>query len=70
MSDPIEFHSSYAYAQRPIVITWEDERVQVKMVLSEWRTPEGKYFRIQAEDERIFEVLYNKDIENWQIQEM
>jgi len=69
MKSPVEFHSSYAYAQRPTIIIWEGERVKVEIVLSEWRSPEGKNFRIKAENGRIFDLIYDMVVENWQVQE-
>jgi hypothetical protein len=69
MKSPVEFHSSYDYAQRPIAVLWEGKRVQIKNVLAEWRSPEGKSFRVQAENGRIFDLIYNEDIENWQVRE-
>jgi hypothetical protein len=41
--------------------------MEVAEVLSEWRTPEGKGFRVRAGDGRAFEITYVESLDEWQI---
>jgi hypothetical protein len=68
MADRVECHSGYAYAQRPTALWWEGARLEVEAVQAEWRTPEGKVFRVCVAGGRVFEVLYNEPDDQWTIQ--
>jgi len=67
MADRVECHSGYAYAQRPIALWWEGARLEIAAVLAEWRTPEGKHFRVRVADGRVFEAVYVELYETWSL---
>ncbi len=67
MADRVECHSGYAYAQRPTALWWEGARLEIAAVLAEWRTPEGKHFRVRVADGRVFEVTYFDSEDEWSI---
>ena len=67
MSDRVECHSGYTYAQRPTALWWEGARLEVAAVLAEWRTPQGKHFRVRAADGRKFELEYSESEDAWNI---
>ena len=64
----VECHSDSAYAERPIALMWEGQRLEIDRVLSTWRTPGGQYFRVQTCDLRIFEITWCEVENEWQIQ--
>lgn len=67
MPDRVECHSGYTYAQRPTALWWEGTRLEVEAVQAEWRTPEGKGFRVQSVTGQIFELVYDSSKDEWSI---
>jgi hypothetical protein len=66
--DIVECHSSSAYPGRPLALIWEAQRLEISAILSQWRTPEALWFRVQTRDLRIFNLAYNEANDRWQIQ--
>ncbi len=64
----VQCHSGYDYAQRPIAIYPEGERLKVERVEGEWKTPDGKFFRVLTAGDQVFELLYNVVEDKWFIQ--
>ena len=58
MSDPVECHSGYEYAERPVALHWEGERLTVDEVEAGWRIPGGKRFRVRPADGRRLGPVY------------
>jgi hypothetical protein len=63
----VECRSGHTYAQRPLAFWWQEERLEVEAVESEWRTPMGKAFRVRCTNRKHFELEYNEQEDNWQI---
>ena len=63
----VECHSEYAYAEKPIALTWQGERLEVIEVLATWHTPEAECFRVRTSDEQVFELSYSEASDEWQI---
>ena len=63
----VECHSGYAYAQRPVAFEWEGQKLEIETIVAEWQTPEGKYFRVEINDQRNFELFYDPFQERWNI---
>jgi len=69
MAHPVECHSGYEYAQRPIGFLWEGEYLRIDVIIAEWRTPEGKGFRVRVVDGHNFELFYTQESDSWDIRE-
>ncbi len=67
MSDPVECHSGYEYAERPVALHWEGERLEITAIEAEWRIPGGHCFRVKTRDERKFELFYGELYDEWRI---
>jgi len=67
MDAAVECHSGYAYAERPVALQWQAERLEIKTILAEWQTPEGKHFRVQTTDDQNFELIYKIAVDTWEI---
>jgi hypothetical protein len=67
MSELVECHSGFTYADRPSALTWEGQRLKISRILAEWRSPESSHFRVRSEDGREFELVYTQLTEKWQI---
>jgi len=66
--DIVECLSSSAYPERPLALTWDGQRLEVAAVLSQWRTPEALFFRVQTRDGRLFDLAFSLAGNSWQIQ--
>ena len=64
----VECHSSSAYDERPIALTWEGQRLEIIEILADWRTPDEHRFRVRTSDLRTFELAYRAAEHEWQIQ--
>lgn len=67
MTDQVLCHASYAYAVRPRALIWQGERLAVAAVLTEWRTPAEKTFRVRTHDDRFFDLIYDLSQDAWRI---
>ena len=63
----VECHSGSEYAEQPTALQWEGQRLEIKAVLAQWRTPEGKCFRVRAAGGREFELFYGERSAEWRI---
>lgn len=63
----VECRSDSEYAERPTAFYWQDQRLEIAEVLSRWRTPQGKSFRVRTVDDQVFELAYDEITAEWQI---
>ncbi|RME86658.1 MAG: hypothetical protein D6770_11380 [Anaerolineae bacterium] len=61
----VECHSEFTYAEKPTALVWEGERLVIAEVLRQWRSPEGRHFRVRTEDGRVFELFYDEANDEW-----
>ncbi len=63
----VECHSGYEYAEKPVALHWEGQRVEIEQVEAEWRIPGGHCFRVRVGDGRRFELFYGELYDEWRI---
>jgi hypothetical protein len=68
----VECRSDSEYAERPLGVYWQGERLEVVEIISQWRTPEGKWFRVRTQKSpskgvQIFDLFYHEMNAVWQI---
>lgn len=68
MSDHVWTYSGGEYAERPRALNWEGDRVEIDAILARWRAPGKKGFRVRTSDARVFELIYDERLEEWDIQ--
>ncbi|MGD8812962.1 MAG: hypothetical protein PVI78_00645 [Anaerolineales bacterium] len=66
-SKTVEAHSGYTYGERPVALYWEGSRLQIAEVEARWRVPSGNGFRVRTEDNRVFELYYDRSSDEWRI---
>ncbi len=66
-TDIVECHSGYTYAERPIALIWEGDRLEVDEIEARWRIPGGLRFRVRTVDGRVFELFYGELYDEWRI---
>ena len=69
MTEMVECHSGSSYAERPVALSWEGQRLEIAEILAEWRTPGGKHFRVRTNGGQTFELSYGEASGEWQIQQ-
>jgi len=67
MSERVECHSGYEYAERPLALTWRGMRYPVSAIEAEWRIPGGRKFRVRTEAGARFELLYAELADEWRV---
>ena len=66
--DLVECHSGSVYAEHPTALKWEGQRLEIEKVLSTWRTPGERHFRVRTSDQHSFELTWREAENEWQIQ--
>ena len=67
MTELVECLSDIEYAERPVALYWQGERLEILQVIAGWRTPEAKWFRVIGEDGQIFELGYTYASDAWSV---
>ncbi len=67
VSELVECHSGSEYAERPVALRWEGQRLEVEEVEEHWRIPGGKRFRVRVSDGRRFELFYGELYDEWRV---
>lgn len=70
MSDLVECHSGYEYAERPTALNWEGQRLEIEKIEDQWRIPGGRCFRVQTSGGRRFELFYGELYDEWRVNEI
>jgi hypothetical protein len=65
----VECRSDSEYAERPVALYWQEQRLEIVEILARWRTPAGKGFRVRTADDQIFELTYDEITADWLIQQ-
>jgi hypothetical protein len=68
VTELVECYSGTKYAERPIALNWQGERLLIAAILDSRRSPSGQRFRVQTEDGRVFELHYDERTDQWEIQ--
>ena len=69
MTELVECHAGYTYAERPTAVLWGDKRLSVLELIERRNTPDGRYFLVRTEDDLAFILIYNEFDDAWQVRE-
>jgi hypothetical protein len=64
----VECRSDTQYAERPLSLVWEGRRLEIAEILSRWRGPAERGFRVQTADRQVFELTYREVPDEWTVQ--
>lgn len=67
MTDLVECHSGHEYAERPVFLYWEGQRLEIEEIVARWRVPGGKRFQVLTTDGQTFELFYGELYDEWRI---
>ena len=65
MCNLVQCRSDSAYAERPVALHWQGERLEVVEILARWRSPEGVGFRVIVGGGQVFELFYLETDSAW-----
>ena len=67
--NPVECYSGSRYAERPLALWWQGQRLNVAALLDSWRSPTGPCFRVRTAGPQgnIFELTYDELQDKWGI---
>ena len=65
----VECYAGHSYAERPKAFCQDGKRFEVQAIEAEWRSPEGKHFRVSVKNNGVYELIYHPDRDSWQIRE-
>ena len=63
----VECHSGFKYAERPLALHWEGERLEIEQIVSQSRIPGGKRFQVRVRDGRVFDLFYGELYDEWRV---
>ena len=63
----VECYSGHTFSQRPKAILKDNVRLEIEVIETEWRSPQGKFFRVKTSDGSIFVLFYDETSDSWQI---
>jgi hypothetical protein len=69
MTELVECHAGYTYAERPTAVLWGDKRLSVIELIERRNIPDGRYFLVRTEDDLAFILIYNEFDDAWQVRE-
>jgi hypothetical protein len=61
----VEAYSGYKANERPLRLILGDERLEVTRVLDRWYGPEHDYFKVLAEDGRVYMLKWHRSLDVW-----
>ena len=63
----VECYSGATYAERPVAVHWQGQRLVVEEMLRSWRTPQGPGFHVVVADGRKFHLAFDEQYDTWQV---
>ena len=58
------------YAERPLALHWDGQRLEVEAVEAQWRAPGSHFFRVKTTGGRRFELVYTEAPDAWRVKEI
>jgi hypothetical protein len=59
--------AGYKADERPISFLVDDDEIQVAGILKSWREPEYLYFRLEMEDDRVYDLRHHEHQDFWEV---
>jgi hypothetical protein len=66
--DSVECRSDAEFAERPLAVVWQGLRLEVAEVLSRWRGPRERGFRVKTTSGQAFDLTYRELEDEWNVQ--
>ncbi len=63
-------YSGYKANERPSSFTIGDQRLEVRDIISMWVEPEKDFFRVIAEDQKVYTISRHRKSDLWSIEKI
>ena len=63
----VECYAGYRGEETPRAFWLGDNRLEVKEVLDRWLAPEQRYFKVQADDNGIYLLRHEVQVDDWEL---
>ena len=67
MNQTVHCHSGFRFAERPVSFHYEGQHHQIRKVLAETKTENGYQFKVLAESELRYQLVYDEYQDAWLI---
>ena len=64
----VECRSDTEYADRPLSLTWQERRYEIAEIVSRWRGPGERGFRVKTTNGQAFDLTYREIPDEWLVQ--
>ena len=61
----VKCYSGHEYAERPESFVWGGAELEVNRVEREWLEPGERHFVVRSEGDRLFELCYREQGDEW-----
>ena len=61
-------YSGYKANERPIYFDLENRRMKVQEIINRWYGPDDDYFKILADDGKVYVLKWRRTLDQWFIQ--
>jgi hypothetical protein len=61
-------YSGYKANERPLDFTIDNQRLKVRDIISRWVEPEKDFFKVIADDDKIYTLSWDPESELWRIE--
>lgn len=63
-------YSGYKANERPLSFTIDNQELEVRDIISMWKDPEKDYFKVLADDEKVYTLSWNRESDLWSIEKI
>ena len=68
MINTVECRSDSSFAERPLSLTWDGNQYEIAEIVSRWRGPTEKGFRVKTTNGQAFDLTYREFPDEWVVQ--
>jgi len=61
-------YSGYKGNERPLAFIADDKRYEVRNILSRWAEPDKDFFKVIADDGKVYVLSWNRESDEWIIE--
>ena len=66
----VSCYSGYKANERPITFTVRGRQLTVKQIIDRWYGVSASYFKVLANDEKIYLIKYDRDEDQWTLEKI
>lgn len=68
--DRVICRSDHDYIGHPTAFYWQEQCLEVTLVIAQNRTPQGYWFKVRNDEFGIFELEYDMNTDQWSVHQL